>query len=39
MSNNDITIGEVFFKESEGTHFYRYSIEETNKNIDDYDSS
>lgn len=39
MSNNDITVGEVFFKESEGAHFYRYSIEETNKNIDDYDSS
>lgn len=39
MSSNDITIGEVFFKESEGTHFYRYSIEKTDKNIDDYDSS
>ncbi|RXJ95657.1 hypothetical protein CRV00_04230 [Malaciobacter molluscorum] len=39
MNSNDITIGEVFFKESEGSHFYRYSIEETSKNIDDYESS
>jgi len=39
MSSNDITIGQVFFKQDEGMHLYRYSIKETGEEIHGYSAS
>ncbi|RXJ68538.1 hypothetical protein CRV08_06835 [Halarcobacter ebronensis] len=39
MSSNDITIGQVFFKQDEGMHLYRYSIKETGEEIHGYSTN
>lgn len=39
MSSNDITIGQVFFKQDEGMHLYRYSIKESGEEIHGYSAS
>ncbi|MGB5918673.1 hypothetical protein, partial [Arcobacter sp.] len=39
MSNNDITIGQVFFKQDEGMHLYRYSVKETGEEIHGYSAN